>query len=110
MTLFPAVPTNFLSSKVRRQRRKSIGSRKKRKKHFIYNNFLLVQINCSQTGNSSFYIYRTFPVDIVDVNEAPYDLEIVNGTHVQENEPAHTPVGTLFASDPDTKDVSIFLG
>ena len=67
-----------------------------------------VKVNCTQTGNSAFYIYRSFPVEVTDVNEAPYDLLISNGTSVKENEPVNTPVGTLRASDQDSKDTITF--
>ncbi|CAB4038273.1 protocadherin Fat 4-like, partial [Paramuricea clavata] len=63
-----------------------------------------VKINCSQTDNSTFYIYKSFPVDVTDVNEAPYNLIIINGTSVKENQPEQTLVGTLFALDQDHKD------
>ena len=44
---------------------------------------------------------------MTDVNEAPYNLEILNGTSVKENKPQGAFVGTLFASDQDLSDVSI---
>ncbi|XP_028399274.1 protocadherin Fat 4-like [Dendronephthya gigantea] len=63
-----------------------------------------VKVNCTQTSNSTFYIYRSFRVLLTDVNEAPYNLTILNGESVQENQPNLTLVGTLVALDQDAKD------
>jgi hypothetical protein len=46
---------------------------------------------------------------VTDVNEAPYNLTILDGTSVKENQPEQTLVGTLFALDEDYKDVSKYL-
>ena len=67
--------------------------------------FLFLQINCSQKGNASFRISKNFGINVTDVNEAPFNLNITN-TMVKENQPNGALVGTLTADDPDN-DVNI---
>ncbi|XP_028399271.1 protocadherin Fat 4-like [Dendronephthya gigantea] len=68
-----------------------------------------VKINCTENGNSTFSIYQLFQVFITDVNEAPYNLKMVNGTfEIPENEPVETFVGILVAQDHDQNDTLSF--
>lgn len=50
---------------------------------------------------------KAFTIEVLDVNEAPYDLDL-NVTTIAENQPSGTVIGVLTATDDDTDDVVTF--
>ncbi len=52
-------------------------------------------------------VEKQFTISIVDVNEAPADIELSNAS-VDENKPTGTTVGTLSTTDPDGGDIHTY--
>ena len=68
--------------------------------------FYTIRVRATDAGNngSSLSFEKTFTISIVNVNEAPTGLTLVDQS-VEENKPIGTVVGTLATVDPDVPDV-----
>ena len=62
--------------------------------------FHTVPLRCTDDGVPARTTDANIVVRVVDINEAPLGLSL-SGARVPENMPAGTPIGTLFAVDPD---------
>ncbi|XP_048583508.1 protocadherin Fat 4 isoform X2 [Nematostella vectensis] len=67
-------------------------------------NIYAVAVNCSERISPPLSISSIFDIDVLNVNEPPYNLSI-SGTKIPENGSPGDLVGVLSVQDPDTPDL-----
>ncbi|XP_052249746.1 protocadherin-23-like [Dreissena polymorpha] len=61
----------------------------------------LVNVNGSDTFGDAFNITHIFTINVVDINEAPFGIDLRGKMSVKENSPEGAVVGTLFTHDSE---------